>query len=156
MLKLLILAGLVLIMLWWVKYRTMPALREKLGGADPPGVAGGAGGRRSELLSRPIDPAVLTTVLALLAGGSKLRALSMLRNSGLGLAAARALLAAIEGGHRPPTTNASVRIDEQKIPDLASRARALRRDGFDRDAIDLVRTETGMEAAAAAKFVKAL
>lgn len=151
--KLLVLAGLVLIMLWWVKYRTMPALREKLGGDGPAGVAGG---RQSELLSRPIDPAVLTTVLALLAGGSKLRALSMLRNSGLGLAAARALLSAIEGGHRPPTTNTSVRIDEQRIPDLASRARALRRDGFDKDAIDLVRAETGMEAAAAAKFVKAL
>lgn len=152
MTKLLIIAGLVLVLLWWVKYRTVPAMREKLG-TNEPGRA--VGGRQAELLARPIDPAVLTTVIALLAGGSKLRALSALRNSGLGLAAARALLSAIEGGHRPPTTDGT-RIDEQHIPDLASRARALREDGFDKDAIDLVRTETGMDAATATKFVKAL
>lgn len=148
--KLLIVVGLVLVAVWWVRYRTVPAMRAKLGTESAPTA------RQSQLLSQPIDPAVLTTVLAMLAGGSKLRALSVLRNSGLGLAAARALLAAIEGGHRPPMTDASVRIDEQRIPDLASRARALRRDGFDKDAIDLVRAETGMDHADAAKFVRAL
>lgn len=111
---------------------------------------------RQALLAKPLDPAVLTTVLTLLAGGGKLRAIGMLRGTGIGMAGARMLVEAIQQGHRPPMQDEAVHLDEQRLPDLASRARALHKDGWEQDAVSLVCDETGMNSSDATRFVRNL
>lgn len=166
MIRLAILAVLVIIALFWWKYRIAPRLSRAFTGdqptvsagpADSTGSASANGAAASNpLRSQPIDPSLLMTVLTLLAGGSKLRAINHLRSSGLGLAAARAFVRALEDGHRPPVQGEALHVQEDQLPDLATRAHALRKDGFEQDAVQLVCSETGMSTDAAAKFVRAL
>ncbi|WP_202805645.1 ribosomal protein L7/L12 [Actinopolymorpha alba] len=122
----------------------------------------------AHLASHPVDPMVVSTVLALLGQRKKIQAVKELRDAtGLGLADAKALVEAIEAGHRPPAvvlrgeavdvTPAAPRPQpETTRSDLAVRALALRSQGREVDAIRLVCDETGMGILDAQKFVRAL
>ncbi|MEQ7122936.1 hypothetical protein ABN034_00305 [Actinopolymorpha sp. B11F2] len=123
----------------------------------------------TKLLSQPIDPMVLSVVVGLLGRSRKVQAVKeLMRATGLGLADARALVDAIQTGHRPPATvitgeavDISPRADDgmPAAPGergLAERARSLRAAGREVEAIRLVCDETGMDIPDAQKFVRSL
>lgn len=135
----------------------------------------------ARILNQPVDPMVVAVVVALLGQNKKVKAVKELRDSTrLGLADAKALVEAIAAGHRPPTvvlrgdavdvtphtpppgpygSAESPEAAESRGPspaDLAERARSLRSQGREIEAIRLVRTETGMGLADAQRFVRAL
>ncbi|HZC26819.1 MAG TPA: ribosomal protein L7/L12 [Actinopolymorphaceae bacterium] len=134
--------------------------------SDQEGVSDGAG-RASNLLSQPVDPRVMSVVVALLGRSRKIQAIDELRRAtGLGLADAKDLIEAIQTGHRPPAvvikgeafdvdgghSNPAAGHDSG----LAARARSLRDQGREHDAVELVCRETGMGTTDAQKFVRAL
>ncbi|GAA1678277.1 ribosomal protein L7/L12 [Fodinicola feengrottensis] len=105
-----------------------------------------------ELQDLPIDSAALTAIYASLGANKRVLAIKQLRQAtGLGLADAKYLTEAIAAGHRPPERGIGL-----AQPSLADRARGLRRQGREADAIRLVRDETGMGDPEAAKFVRSL
>jgi hypothetical protein len=121
------------------------------------------------LMSQPIDPMVLSVVVGLLGRSRKVQAVKeLMRATGLGMADARALVDAIQTGHRPPTTvipgeavDVSPRAGDgaPAAPGergLADRARSLRAAGREGEAIQLVCEETGMGVPEAQKFVRSL
>nr|WP_238345160.1 ribosomal protein L7/L12 [Actinopolymorpha cephalotaxi] len=121
---------------------------------------------------------VVAVVVALVGQNKKVKAVKELRDSTrLGLADAKALVEAIAAGHRPPTVvlrgdavdvtpptaargpHGSRGSQESPGPspaDLAGRARSLRSQGLENEAVQLVRAETGMGLADAQRFVRAL
>nr|WP_238342020.1 ribosomal protein L7/L12 [Actinopolymorpha rutila] len=118
---------------------------------------------------------VVAVVVALLGQNKKVKAVKELRDSTrLGLADAKALVEAIAAGHRPPTvvlrgdavdvtppTASTPFTEEPESPDtspadLAARARSLRSQGREIEAVRLVRAETGMGLADAQRFVRSL
>jgi ribosomal protein L7/L12 len=111
---------------------------------------------------------VVSVVVGLLGRSRKFQAIKELRRAtGLGLADAKALIEAIQSGHRPPATvipgeavDVSTRPGATQSaaadPGLAERARSLRATGRETEAIRLVCDETGMAMADAAKFVRSL
>ncbi|MEQ7127045.1 ribosomal protein L7/L12 [Actinopolymorpha sp. B11F2] len=121
-----------------------------------------------DVLSVPVEPAALDTVLRLLLQNKKIMAIKELRvATGLGLAEAKSLAEAIQRGHRPPSAEGQhvpVEADQPHqgppattgTPDLAERARALRVVGRETEAIRLVCDETGMGILDSQKFVRAL
>jgi ribosomal protein L7/L12 len=119
----------------------------------------------SRLLSQPIDPMVVSVVVGLLGRSRKFQAIKELRRAtGLGLADARALIDAIQSGHRPPSTVIPGEAVDVSTPDasskpaagLAERARNLRATGREVEAIRLVCDETGMGILDAQNFVRSL
>ncbi|MGW0227022.1 ribosomal protein L7/L12 [Actinopolymorpha singaporensis] len=135
----------------------------------------------ARILNQPVDPMVVAVVVALLGQNKKIQAIKELRESTrLGLADAKALVEAIAAGHRPPTvvlrgdavdvtpSTAAPESYESDEPDeahesadgspadLAARARSLRSQGREIEAVRLVRAETGMGLADAQRFVRAL
>ncbi|MGH3490448.1 MAG: hypothetical protein ACRDP8_21370 [Actinopolymorphaceae bacterium] len=119
----------------------------------------------SRLLSKPIDPMVVSVVVGLLGRSRKFQAIKELRRAtGLGLADARALIEAIQSGHRPPSTVIPGEAVDVSTPDasskpaagLAGRARNLRATGREVEAIRLVCDETGMGILDAQNFVRSL
>ncbi|MET9021635.1 ribosomal protein L7/L12 [Actinopolymorpha sp. NPDC004070] len=132
----------------------------------------------ARILNQPVDPMVVAVVVSLLGQNKKIKAVKELRESTrLGLADAKALVEAIAAGHRPPTVvlrgdavdvtpptsardpHGSPVSQESAGPspaDLAGRARSLRSQGLESEAVQLVRAETGMGLADAQRFVRAL
>jgi ribosomal protein L7/L12 len=119
---------------------------------------------RQDLLAQPIDPMVAAAVMALLSRNKKLQAIKELMDAtGLRLPDAKALVEAMQRGHRPPAV--VIRgdaVDVTPAPpqpqrlDLADRVRALRDQGREIEAIKLVRAETGMGLTEARTFVRTL
>jgi hypothetical protein len=136
--------------------------------ADQASVSGQDKPPATSLLSQPIDPMVVSVVVGLLGRSRKFQAIKELRRAtGLGLADAKALIEAIQSGHRPPATvipgeavDVSTRPGAGSAaaadPGLAERARSLRATGRETEAVRLVCDETGMAMADAAKFVRSL
>ncbi len=126
--------------------------------------------RASRILSQPVDPRVLSVVVALLGRSQKVNAIrQLMQATGLGLADAKRLAEAIQTGHRPPTSvikGEATDVSGNPVggpnmaatagSDLAERAKELREQGREVEAIRLVRVETGMGFVEAQKFVRAL
>lgn len=119
------------------------------------------------LMNHPVDPMVMAAIVTLLGQNKKIQAIKQLRDAtNLGLADAKALVEAIQTGHRPPSVvlrGEAVDVTRPTAPavapggtDLADRARSLRAQGREVDAIRLVCDETGMGILDAQKFVRAL
>lgn len=133
---------------------------------------------RQDLLTQPVDPMVVAAVMALLGRNKKIQAVRELMNAtGLRLADAKALVEAMQSGHRPPavvirgdavdvtSTGATAAgaspagvtpTAARQSAGLADRVRALRDQGREIEAIKLVRTETGMGLSEAQTFVRTL
>ncbi len=146
------------------------------GQSGQPGQAGRpARTNTARILNQPVDPMVVAVVVALLGQNKKIKAVKELRDATrLDLADAKALVEAIAAGHRPPTvvlrgdavdvtpspaTPEADKTDEARDSspaDLAARARSLRSQGLEIEAVSLVRAETGMDLADAQRFVRAL
>jgi ribosomal protein L7/L12 len=126
----------------------------------------------SRILSQPVDPRVLSVVVALLSRSQKVNAIrQLMQATGLGLADARKLAEAIQTGHRPPANvikgeatdvsgsagaGSGRRAGVPGGSDLAERAKGLREQGREVEAVQLVCDETGMGLTEARQFVRAL
>jgi ribosomal protein L7/L12 len=130
---------------------------------DVPGVSEPSRATRQDLLAQPVDPMVVAAVMSLLGRNKKIQAVKEIMNAtGLRLPDAKALVEAMQRGHRPPAV--VIRGDavditpapRQRPADLADRVRALRDQGREIEAIKLVRAETGMGLAEAETFVRTL
>ncbi len=168
-LLLVLVVGLVIVGLLFV-LRSREASEDK-----EPGLAGSRG---RDLLSQPVDPRALAVVMALLGRSRKVQAIQeLMRVTGLGLGDAKKLSEAIQRGHKPPPTvvqgeyvdlgqpdrgpHSKERPGQDPRPsgadrDLAERARDLRSQGRETEAIRLVCDETGMGILDAQRFVRAL
>lgn len=129
-------------------------------------VSESAAPRARKLMAQPVDPMVLSLVVGLLGRSRKVQAVKeLMRATGLGMAEAKALAEAIQTGHRPPAVIRGEAVDVEQpgrgnaAPGprgLAERARDLRGQGREVEAVRLVCEETGMGIADAQKFVRAL
>jgi ribosomal protein L7/L12 len=125
--------------------------------------------KASRILSQPVDPRVLSLVVALLGRSQKINAIrQLMQATGLGMADAKRLAEAIQTGHRPPPSVIRGEATDMSAgtaapgrrggggSDLAERAKMLREQGREVDAVRLVCDETGMGVTEAQQFVRAL
>jgi hypothetical protein len=131
-------------------------------------VSTGAPSKASRILSQPVDPRVVSLVVALLGRSQKINAIrQLMQATGLGLADAKRLAEAIQTGHRPPpsvirgeatdvSAGAAGSVRHGGGSDLAERAKSLRELGREADAVRLVCDDTGMGVTEAQRFVRAL
>jgi hypothetical protein len=113
----------------------------------------------------PIEPSALAAIYASIGSDKRILAIKQVREAtGLGLAEAKELTAAIAAGHKPPAPGlpmAEARPADaisvgKSTPDLSQRVRVLRNEGRMADAIRLVGDETGMDAMDAERFIQSL
>lgn len=120
----------------------------------------------AEALRTPLPPDTRNRVLELIRQQKKIQAIKVLREAtGYGLKEAKEVVEALEAGRGPGSTQDAVPSEPPAVPggtdrprsaDLAERARRLRADGQEVQAIRLVCDETGMGIPEAQSFVRSL